>query len=157
MSRFSSSSISFYNYSNDISLYSQVFLQGFYIFFSTIIFLFLFLLYISNTDIIPSEFFSIQLRASVAQFLLHPSINSFLLNSCQCFHSSDVIITNLQQVYLYNGHLFCNTSLQQQCNNSGIWSFIMGILLPDLVFHNRVLLSNFFQYFTTKTSIQAIH
>ena len=34
-------------------------------FFSAIIFLFLSLLYVPNTNIIPSEFLSIQLRASV--------------------------------------------------------------------------------------------
>ena len=82
-----SSFISFHNHSNNTFLHSQVSLWGFYVLFSVIIFLFLSLLYVPDTDIVLSEFFSIQLRTSTAQFLLYPSITSFLLDFCQQYSS----------------------------------------------------------------------
>ena len=47
-------------------------------------------LILSHTDIIPSEFFSMQLRANVAWFLLYPSIISFLLDSRYKGYTSQV-------------------------------------------------------------------
>jgi len=51
-------------------------------FFYFIIFLFLSLLQIPDTNIISFEFFSMQLRANIAYFLIHPSFFSILLDLC---------------------------------------------------------------------------
>ena len=57
------------------------------------ILLFLHFLLIPEADIISFEFFSIQLKASIAYFLLYSSITSFLLNLC--YHSLLLLFTHL--------------------------------------------------------------
>ena len=100
--------------SNYILIYLQASLQEFYVFYPSLILLFLFLLSIFNNDIILFMFFSMQLRASIAQFLLYSSITSFLLDFC--YQKLDGKITSREAISLFD-----NPSKIFSCtNNIGI-------------------------------------
>jgi len=75
------------------------------------------------------------------------------------FHSDDVFLLILVKVYLLWWLFFLQhitvVMMQLFPNLSRIWSFMIEILLLNLVFHSGVSLFSFFQCFITETSAQS--